>query len=75
MPKLPAVNGDEVVQALLKAGFVLDRWRGSHAILFHPRRQRVVVVPCHKQDLQPGILHAIIKDAGLTVEQFRRLLK
>lgn len=74
MPKLPAVSGDDVVRGLGKAGFALDRWRGSHAIMHHSGKSLTVVVPCHKKDLQPGILHQIIKDAGLTAEQFRRLL-
>lgn len=43
--------------------------------MFHPAKMRTVAVPCHKKDLQPGILHAIIRDAGLSAEQFRRLLK
>jgi len=74
LSKLPSLNGDDVVRALKKDGFQLDHWKASHAIMFHPVKVRTVSVPCHKQDLQAGILHGIIKDAGLTVEQFRRLL-
>ena len=75
MPRLPAVSGNDVVRALQKGGFVLDHWRGSHAYLYRPGTSTTVSVPCHKKDLQPGILHQIIKDAGLNVDAFRRLLK
>ena len=74
MSRLPSLNGDDVVSALRKAGFELDHWKSSHAIMFNPVTVRTVSVPCHRKDLQPGILPAIIKDAGLSVEQFRRLL-
>ena len=75
MSKLLSANGDDVSRALRKAGFELDHWSGSHAIMFNPSTVRTVSVPCHRKDLQPGILHGLIKDAGLSVEQFRRLLK
>jgi predicted RNA binding protein YcfA (HicA-like mRNA interferase family) len=74
--RLPAVHGSRVVRALLKAGFVVDRIVGSHQILKHPGdHRRAVTVPCHSgRDLKPGTLRAIIRQAGLTVEQFNELL-
>jgi predicted RNA binding protein YcfA (HicA-like mRNA interferase family) len=74
--RLPAVNGRRVVQALTQAGFVVDRIVGSHHVLKYPGAPtRAVTVPCHSgQDLKPGTLRAIIRQAGLTVEEFNELL-
>ena len=74
MSALPVVSGREVVNALRKIGYVLDRQRGSHMIL---RQQappyRRLTVPDHKE-VAKGTLRAIIRQAGLTVEEFRDLL-
>ncbi|HEY7300104.1 MAG TPA: type II toxin-antitoxin system HicA family toxin [Xanthobacteraceae bacterium] len=74
--RLPAVSGQRVVRALTKAGFVVDRIVGSHHVLEHPGDPtRTVVVPCHsRRDLKPGTLRGIIRQAGLTVEEFSKLL-
>lgn len=74
MSRLPQVSGREVAQALGKVGYQLDRQRGSHLIL----RQSVApyrrfVVPDHKE-VAKGTLRAIIRQAGLTVEEFIELL-
>jgi len=71
---LPVVSGRDVVRALGKLGYVLDRQRGSHMIL---RQQspphRRITVPDH-DELARGTWRAIIRQAGLTVEEFRALL-
>jgi predicted RNA binding protein YcfA (HicA-like mRNA interferase family) len=71
---LPVVSGREVVKALGKIGYVLDRQRGSYMILrqqIPPHRR--VTVPDHKE-VAKGTLRAIIRQAGLTVEEFDDLL-
>ncbi len=74
MSALPVVSGREVVHALGKIGYVMDRQRGSHMIL---RQQapphRRLTVPDH-QEVAKGTLRAIIRQAGLTVEEFNNLL-
>lgn len=74
MSSLPVVSGREVVKALDKIGYVLDHQRGSHMIL---RQQdpphRRLTVPDHKE-VAKGTLRAIIRQAGLTVDEFRDLL-
>ena len=74
MSKLPVVSGREVVKALGKIEYELDRQRGSHMIL---RRQdpphRRAVVPDHKE-VAKGTLRSIIREAGLTVAEFEALL-
>jgi predicted RNA binding protein YcfA (HicA-like mRNA interferase family) len=71
---LPRVSGREVVKALSKVGYEEDRQRGSHIILrqaMSPHRR--IVVPDHNE-VAKGTLRAIIRQTGLTVEEFRDLL-
>lgn len=76
MPKLPVVNGRQAVRALKQGGFLLDGIEGSHHILYHPASGLRVSVPVHGgRDLKTGTLRGIIRDAGLTVEEFTALLK
>jgi predicted RNA binding protein YcfA (HicA-like mRNA interferase family) len=72
--ELPRVSGREVVKALRKLGYEQDRQRGSHIILRRAAAPfRRVVVPDHKE-VAKGTLRAIIKQVGLTVDEFRKLL-
>ena len=74
MSTLPHVSGRKVVQALLKIGYDKDRQKGSHIVMrqiSYPYRR--IVVPDHKE-VAKGTLRAIIRHAGLTVEDFATLL-
>jgi predicted RNA binding protein YcfA (HicA-like mRNA interferase family) len=72
--KLPTdLSGREVRAALERAGFVFRRQDGNHMVLRRDRPYARVVVPDHKQ-VRLGTLRRIITDAGLTVEQFMKLL-
>jgi len=73
MSKLPVVSGQECVRALERAGFYLKRTEGSHIILRRDEPFAQVVVPNHKE-LDRGTLRAIIRQAGVSVEEFRRLI-
>ena len=73
MARLPIVSGDDFVKAVLKIGFVRDRIQGSHMILVGPGGQ-MLSVPRHRE-LGPGLLRALIRDAGLTREEFMDLLR
>lgn len=67
MPKLPVLSGREVVAALERLGFVQMRQRGSHVIL---QRSAVgVVVPLHRE-LKTGTLAGVIRQAGLSQDEF-----
>ena len=74
MPKLPAVSGIEVVKALAKIGYDVDHQTGSHMILRQREApHRRLTVPRHSE-LAKGTLRAIIRQAGLTTEEFLGLL-
>ncbi|HEY7066032.1 MAG TPA: type II toxin-antitoxin system HicA family toxin [Chloroflexota bacterium] len=72
--RLPRVTERAVLAALARDGWYIARQR-THAVLRHPTKPGRVVVPRHRgKTLKPGTLDAIIEDAGLTPEEFRRLL-
>ena len=71
--KLPRVSGKEVVKVFLQLGYIIDRQRGSHIILWKDGHNPLTI-PNHRE-LDRGTLHAILKAAGLTVEEFIRLLR
>ena len=72
--KLPVVSGIEVVKALAKAGYELDHQTGSNMILRRKEPPYLrITVPNHKE-IAKGTLRAIIRESGLTVEEFVKLL-
>ena len=70
MPKLPGVNHLRAVKALQKAGFQVDR-QGKHIFLSNGRVK--VVVP-RNNPVDAYTMAAIVRDAGLTIEEFKELL-
>ena len=76
MPRLPVVSGREMLRALKRGGFELERQRGSHAVLVNRERGRAAVVPLHGgKDIPPGTIRGILQQAGLTADDLRALLK
>jgi predicted RNA binding protein YcfA (HicA-like mRNA interferase family) len=74
LSKLPVVSGREAVKAFGRIGYKEDHRKGSHVILRHevsPHRR--LTVPDHRE-LAKGTLRSLIREAGLTVEEFRKLL-
>lgn len=70
MPKIPGINHREAVRALERAGFRLAR-EGKHIVMTDG--QRIVTIPRH-DPVNSYTMGGIVQDAGLTVEQFRKLL-
>ncbi|WP_349256331.1 MULTISPECIES: type II toxin-antitoxin system HicA family toxin [Rubrivirga] len=74
MGRLPVVSGRAVAEALAKLGYEFDRQKGSHMVLRQSAApHRRAVVPDHKE-VAKGTLRSIIREAGLTVDEFRALL-
>lgn len=72
--KLPVVSGNQAVKAFGKIGYEFDAQHGSHMIVRNinsPHRR--LSIPNHKE-LAKGTLRALIREAGLTIEEFVRLL-
>ena len=71
--KLPVISGQMAVKAFVKAGWRFDRTSGSHAILRKEGSTVTLSVPLH-DELRKGLLKALIKDAGMDVDEFSRYL-
>ncbi len=72
MPSLPHISGMEIVRTLERLGFVVARQRGSHIVL--RRGASGCVVPNHRE-VKAGTLAGILKQAGLTAEEFIHKLR
>lgn len=72
MPKLPVISGMEAVRTLEKLGYSVVRQRGSHIIL--RKGSSGCVVPNHSE-LKTGTLAGILKQAGVSAEEFVALLR
>lgn len=70
--RLLSVSGEEMVAVFTKLGFTVSRQRGSHIIL--SRDEDILVVPNH-DPVAKGTARALIRDAGVTVAEFNRLLR
>ena len=72
---LPALKPREFLRALGRGGFFVHHVTGSHYILKHPKNPGLrITVPFYNRDLKRGTLASIIKQAGLTTEEFTGLL-
>ena len=70
MPKVPGINHLDAVRALQKAGFAIVR-QGKHVVMSDGTR--ILTIPRH-DPVNAFTMSGIVRDAGLTVEQFRELL-
>ena len=73
--RLSSLKPEEMVRALQKAGLSVVRETGKHTIMHKPGLRRPVPIPRHVGDLKRGLQAKIIKEAGLTPEEFSRLLR
>lgn len=72
MPPLPVISPEKAAQVFESLGWRRNRQRGSHVILERPGHTSLSIP--WKKELKKGTLRGIIHDAGLTVEEFLRLL-
>ena len=75
MSRLPSCTSTDVIRVLERAGWQYRNATGSHRRYKHPTRPGTVIVPFHRRDMKRGTLLGIIKDAGLTTDEFIRLLR
>ena len=74
MTKLPIISGQEAVQAFRKSGYEEDHQSGGHIILRRKTKPfRRLSIPNHRE-IAKGTLRSLIRQAGLTVEEFEMLL-
>ncbi len=76
MSRLPQITARQMLAALQKAGFIVDRIKGSHHFLRHkgdPTRRTVIAV--HPRDLRAGTVHDVLKQAKISRSEFLKLLR
>jgi predicted RNA binding protein YcfA (HicA-like mRNA interferase family) len=72
MSRLPVCSGQDAIRAFEKLGHRVDHQTGSHIILRHPQMRRLTVP--HHRELAKGTLRSLIREAGLSKEEFTKLL-
>ncbi|MGD0454487.1 MAG: type II toxin-antitoxin system HicA family toxin [Solirubrobacteraceae bacterium] len=72
--KLPAIRPKQLIRALERNGWQVDRVRGSHYIMAHPDRDQMVPVPYHNRDIKAGTLSGILNSTGISRDELRKLL-
>ena len=73
--RLPAVRSRQLMRVLELDGWQLARSRGSHFSYRHPSKPGLVIVPNHPGDLKRPLVAGVLKTAGISREEFVRLLK
>jgi predicted RNA binding protein YcfA (HicA-like mRNA interferase family) len=72
----PAVSGKQLIKLLEGQGWYVKRIRGSHHILRHPTIPDAIPVPLHgNTPIKRGTLGNILRTAGISREEFQRLLR
>jgi predicted RNA binding protein YcfA (HicA-like mRNA interferase family) len=74
MARLPVLSGADVVTIFEKAGWTVDRQRGSHVVLVKDGHLATLSVPDHKE-LAKGTLRSLMRAAGMTSDEFTELSK
>lgn len=73
--RLPAIRPRQLVRVLERCGWRSARTKGSHQHFTHPDKPYVISVPMHARDIKRGTLAGILADAGITRDEFLRLVK
>lgn len=73
--RLPSVRPRQLIRVLEQRGWRLARSKGSHHHFTNPESPNIVTVAVHAKDVKRGTLSGILSDAGISREEFLRLLK
>lgn len=72
---LPVIRASRLIPVLVRAGFRIMRQAGSHVHLEHVlNKVHKVTVPMHNKDLPPKTLLSILKQAGISIKEFLKLI-
>ncbi|MBN2013898.1 MAG: type II toxin-antitoxin system HicA family toxin [Candidatus Altiarchaeota archaeon] len=72
--RLPRLDVRRVSKVLKKLGFTVARQSGSHMIFKNSEGKRITLPYHSKRILHPKLLKSVLKDAGVSIEEFKRLL-
>jgi len=75
LPKIPPVDSRRLIKILENFGFRVVRQKGSHVIMMNEEKTRIVI-PVHPgRKVKPGLVRAIMREAGISREEFFKILK
>lgn len=74
MSIIPILTPKELLSILLKAGFRIVRQKGSHIWLIHPVTKKSTTIAIHAKDFSRKMISKILRQAGISVKEFLRLL-
>ena len=69
MTKLPIISGQQAIRVFKHAGWAVVRQKGSHVVMTKAGKQANLSIPLHNE-LDPGALRGLIRDAGMSVAEF-----
>ncbi len=67
------IDAIRMIKALKRLGFIETGQKGSHVLLEHPVSKAQTSVPMHGGDLKRGLMKAILRQAGLSEDEFREI--
>ncbi len=75
MPKIPPLDYQRLIKILEDFGFRVVRQKGSHVIMMNEEKTRIVI-PVHPGGkIKPGLVRVVMREAGISREEFFKLLK
>jgi len=73
--KLPRVTANEMIKIVEKMGFHFTRQSGSHKIYKNNEGKRVTIAYHTGKILHPKIIKSILNDVGISVDEFKKMIK
>lgn len=73
MPRISSFKPRELIRRFERVGYIIDRQKGSHVILYNSTHGKRLTIPLHAKDVPKGTLLSIIKQSGLTKKEFLKL--
>lgn len=70
---MASFKSKEVISILKKLGFIPKRQTGSHKMMYHVGKNKIIPVPIHTKDIKSGLMKSIIKQAESTEKEFLEL--
>ena len=72
--RIPQMKPREMIRVLEKFGFLVKRQTGSHIFMHNSNTKNTTVIPFHAKDIHRGVLFEMLKQAGISKEDFLKKL-
>jgi len=72
--KLSTEKPARLIKLFQKKGWGIDRQTGSHVVMVHDENPMLLVIPVHSNEIQPELIQSLLKQAGISREEYFELL-